>query len=80
MMKRIILERRLSSEGVLHLTLPLGASEADRDVRVTVEPVGPKREMTTEEWRAGVLATAGSWQGEFERAPQGELEEREPLS
>jgi hypothetical protein len=57
----------------------LGVDEAGRDVRVTVEVVGPKKEMTPEDWRAGVLATAGGWQGEFERAPQGELEEREPL-
>ncbi len=79
-MNRVVVERRLNSKGVLQLTLPLGADEADRDVRVTIEPVGPKREMTAEEWRAGVLATAGSWQGEFERPPQGKLEEREPLS
>lgn len=79
-MNRIVVERRVSSDGVLQLTLPLGADEAGRDVRVTVEAVGPKKEMTPEEWRAGVLATAGGWQGEFERPPQGELEERDPLS
>jgi len=79
-MDRIVIERRVSGEGVLQLTLPLGADEAGRDVRVTVEPVGPKKEMTPDEWRAGILATAGGWQGEFERLPQGELEEREPLS
>ncbi len=80
-MNRIVVERRVSNNGFLQLTLPLGADEAGRDVRVTVEPVvGPKKEMTPEEWRAGILATAGGWQGEFERSPQGELEEREPLS
>jgi len=79
-MNRIVVEQRLSSEGVLQLTLPLGADEAGRDVRVTIEPVGPKDEMALEVWRAGILATAGSWQGEFERPPQGKLEEREPLS
>jgi hypothetical protein len=36
--------------------------------------------MAPEEQRAGILATAGSSQGEFERTPQGELEEREQLS
>jgi hypothetical protein len=79
-MNRIVVERRLSGEGVLQLTLALGRDEAGRDVRVTIEPAGPKTGMTPEEWRAGVLATAGGWQGEFERPPQGELEQREPLS
>jgi hypothetical protein len=79
-MNRIVVERRISDDGVLQLTLPLGADEAGRDVRVTVEPVGSNKEMTPEEWRAGVLATAGGWRGEFERPSPGEIEEREPLS
>jgi hypothetical protein len=36
--------------------------------------------MTSEEWRAGILATAGGWQGEFDRSSEGSLEERDPLS
>ncbi len=79
-MDRIVVEQRLSADGVLQLTLPLGADEAGRDVRITIDPVRPKKEITPEEWREGILATAGSWQGEFERPPQAELEEREPLS
>ncbi len=79
-MTRIIVERRLSAEGVLQLSLPLGADQADREVRVTIEAVGPKQEMTAEEWRARVLATAGGWQGEFERPSQGEFEDRDPLT
>jgi hypothetical protein len=79
-MHRTVVERRLSGEGVLELTLPFGAEEAGRDVWVTIEPVGPKRQITPEEWRTGILATAGCWQGQFERPPQGDFEEREPLS
>ena len=79
-MTRIVVERRLSAEGVLQLSLPLGADQADREVRVTIEAVGPKKDMTPEDWRAGVLATAGGWEGEFERPPQGEFEHRDPLS
>jgi hypothetical protein len=47
---------------------------------VTVEPLAPKKPMTQEEWRAWVDSMAGTWQGEFERPPQGEYEQREPLS
>jgi hypothetical protein len=78
-MTRIVVERQVNADGVLHLDLPLGAAEAGRSVRVTVEPAKPPPGMTPEEWRAGILATAGGWVGEFERPPQGELEEREPL-
>jgi hypothetical protein len=77
-MTRIVLTSKVGPDGVLHLTLPLAA--ADQEVQVTVEPVGQKKTMTQEEWRAGILATAGLWRGSFERPEQGELEEREPLS
>ena len=78
-MNRIVTTSRVGSDGVLHLTLPLGAAEADREVRVTVEPAVPPR-VSQEEWRRLVLATAGRWQGDFERPEPGELEEREPLA
>ncbi len=38
-MERIIVKSKIGSDGILHLRLPVGASEADRDVQVTVEPV-----------------------------------------
>jgi hypothetical protein len=79
-MNRIAVEQRVNDQGVLQFTLALGANEAGRQVWVTVEPIESKQEMTPDEWRAGILATAGGWQGEFERPPQGELEQREPLS
>jgi hypothetical protein len=78
-MQPIVMERQADADGVLHLNVPLGPDSAGRQVRVTVEPVGPPAVMTPERWRAGILATAGGWVGEFERPPQGEYEEREPL-
>jgi hypothetical protein len=77
-MNPIVLTSKVGPDGVLRLTLPL--TTADQEVRVTVEPIVPKKDMTPEEWRAFILSTAGSWQGEFERPAQGELEERELLS
>jgi hypothetical protein len=76
---RIVLKSRVGSDGVLQLTVPVGPADADREVQVTVEPVassGP----SAEEWRRGILETAGKWQGDFERPDQGEFEERDPLS
>jgi hypothetical protein len=79
-MQRIIVERRLGRGGVLELRLHLGEDQAGRDVRVTIEPLDPTRGMTPEEWRTGILATAGTWQGDFDSPPLGTLEERDPLS
>jgi hypothetical protein len=79
-MTRIVVERRVNNDGLLQLAIPLGSEEAGRDVRLTIELVGSEKEMTPEEWRSGILATAGAWQGEFERPGEGELEERDLLS
>ena len=77
-MNRIVVERRVGDGGLLLFALPLGPGEEGQDVRVTIEPIDLKRAMTPEEWRNGILATAGGWQGEFERLQHRELEEREP--
>ena len=78
-MNRTVVKSKVSSDGILHLTLPVGLEEAGKEVRVTVEPV-PPAPLSQEEWRKAVLSRAGKWQGEFERPEQGEYEEREPLS
>jgi hypothetical protein len=40
-MNRIRVTSKVSSEGVLHLDLPLGMTEANKEVQVTVEPIPP---------------------------------------
>jgi hypothetical protein len=79
-MTRIVVKSKVSPDGILHLSVPVGPEEADTEVQVIVEPLAPYTKMTQEEWRAWVDSMAGTWQGDFERPPQGELEEREPLS
>jgi hypothetical protein len=78
-MNRIVVKSKVSSDGILHLALPVGREEADKEVQVTVEPLS-NAPIPQEEWGKLLLATAGKWQGEFERPEQGLLEEREPLS
>ena len=79
-MNRIVLKSKVSSDGILHLSLPMGIAEADQDVQVTVEPSAHRKPLSQEEWAEWVESMAGSWQGSFERPPQNEYEEREPLS
>ena len=78
-MNRIVLKSRVDSNGILRLALPVGPADANREVQITVEPVGPPA-PSPDEWRRGILETAGKWQGEFERPEQGEYEQREPLA
>jgi hypothetical protein len=78
-MNRIVVTSRVGSDGILQLALPVGHADANREVRITVEPVGPPA-ASPDEWRRRVLETAGKWQGEFERPEQGTYEQREPLS
>ena len=78
-MNRIMLKSKVSSDGILHLALPVGLEEANKEVQVTVEPTPPGA-MSQEEWREFVKRTAGSiTDPEFRRWEQGEIEERESL-
>lgn len=58
------------------VTLPVGEEYAHKLVRVTVQTIP---EMTREEWLRFIENTAGKWEGELERPPQGEYEQRDPL-
>jgi hypothetical protein len=78
-MNRMVVKSTVSSDGVLHLALPMGIEEANKDVQVTVESALPVS-VTQDEWQKLILSTAGKWQGEFERPERGEYEQREPLS
>jgi len=80
-MDRMIVHSRVGSDGVLHITVPIGKDDADREVQVTIDPVpvGPPP-MTQAEWRDFVLTTAGSiTDPSFVRHEQGEYERREEL-
>jgi hypothetical protein len=60
-MNRIVLKTRVSSDGSLHLDLPVGAAEAGTEVQVTVEPLtlAPKRPLPASELlRSGLV---GIW-------------------
>jgi hypothetical protein len=76
MMTFIELKSRVDSSGMLNLSIPIGAADANREVRVIVEPIGES--MTVEQWTEFVQSTAGSIPDPtFERHPQGSYERRE---
>jgi hypothetical protein len=77
-MNRMVVKSRVGSNGVLQLTLPLGPADANQEVQITVEPID-RPPLTPDEWRRGIMATAGKWQGDFERPEQGDYEQRDQL-
>ncbi len=78
-MNRIVTRGKVDSAGILQLTVPVGRSDANREVQITVEPIGSES-LSLDEWRQRLLDTAGKWQGELVRPEQGEYEHRESLS
>jgi hypothetical protein len=78
-MNRMILHSRVGADGVLHLTVPIGETDANREVQVTIDEVGPPP-MSPKAWRNFVQSTAGSiTDASFVRHEQGEYERREEL-
>jgi hypothetical protein len=81
-MQTIHVLERTGADGVLHVRIPLGRAEAEYEVVVVVQPRVGAGKGTPEErgWPPGFFEkTAGAWQGELERAPQGDFEDREVL-
>jgi hypothetical protein len=80
-MTHLELRTRIGPDGILTLNVPVGISEANREVKVIVEPaneeVGLTARMTRDEWARFVDETAGAWMGELERPEQGELQVRD---
>src|SRR5260370_15862423 len=68
-MTRMILSARVGADGVLHV--PLGEKEANREVRVTIELAGSPAPQSRQDYLDFLQATAGAWQGEFERPERG---------
>jgi hypothetical protein len=76
----MIFKSRVGNDGVLHVLLPLGASEANHDVQVTVESTAAPT-MTHDEWREWVEGMAGRIADtSFCRPEQGEFEDRKALN
>jgi hypothetical protein len=77
-MNRMIVKSRIGADGVLQVHVPVGAADANREVVVTIEPAVDSS-TDSNGYSLWVRGIAGAWQGDFERPPQGTLEEREPL-
>jgi hypothetical protein len=75
-MTKVIFKSRVGSDGVLRLSVPLGAVEMGREVTVTIENASADS-FDRQTWQEFLASIEGKWQGEFERPPQLEAEQRE---
>ena len=77
-MRTLQVRGKTGADGVLHLSIPLGTPEAEFEAVVVLQP--ETASPTDSGWPPGFFEqTAGAWQGELERAPQGDYEKREEL-
>jgi hypothetical protein len=61
-MSHVEITSRVGADGVLRIAVPFGPNEANREVRVTVEPAevrAPSNGPSREEWRDFVRGMAG---------------------
>jgi hypothetical protein len=79
-MAHIELRSKVDSDGMLVLAIPVGLSDANSEVKVTVDFISSAdahQEVSPEEWSKMIETTAGKWQGEpLVRPKQGEFEVR----
>lgn len=80
-MMPIELRSKVDANGVLNLSVPLGKSDANREVRVTVQPLDEvTAPMSADQWHKFVHEMAGSiTDTTFERHSQGDFERRDGL-
>jgi hypothetical protein len=74
-MKTIKLRSRVGSDGTLHLDLPVGLSDTELEITVTIEAIEPETEKELGWSPQFFERTAGAWEGEaMVREPQKEYE------
>ena len=80
-MTSIQLRSKVDASGILHLAVPMGKCDANREVRVTVEPLDESSTpMSADRWSQFVHEMAGCIDDPtFERHVQGDFEKRDDL-
>ena len=58
-MNRVVVKSKVGSDGVLHLDLPIGLEDADREVQVTVEEAGTREMRATDLLQSDLV---GMWE------------------
>jgi hypothetical protein len=76
-MTHLEIRSKVGSDGLLVLNVPVGISQANQIVKVTVDSIADSNEASPPEWQTIIEETAGKWQGKpLERPEQGLFEQR----
>jgi hypothetical protein len=78
-MRTVRVTGKTGPDGVLHVSVPVGMKDTEYEVIVVFEAkaAAPPGSPESRGWPPGFIEqTAGAWQGEFERPPQGECDKR----
>ncbi len=79
-MTHIELKSRVGPDGILKFAIPVGISDANREVKITVEPLEPIAQqplLAADDWKRSIEELAGSISDPtFKRHEQGEYEQR----
>jgi hypothetical protein len=78
-MSHVEITSRVGPDGILRLAVPFGLSEANREVKVVVEPAdsGTTNRPADQDWREFVKSMAGCISDPtFQRPDQGQYEQR----
>ena len=82
-MRHVEITSKVDADGILRLSVPLGAAEANREVKVVVGPAEIPIALSPpdrEEWQTFVRCMAGCISDPtFRRQEQGEYEQRSDL-
>lgn len=74
-MAHLEIRSKVGSDGFLVLNVP---SQANREVKITVDSISDSVEANSSDWKRTIEETAGNWQGEpLERPAQGAFERRD---
>jgi hypothetical protein len=74
-MAHLEIRSKVGSDGFLVLNVP---SQANREVKITVDSISDPAEASFSDWERTIEETAGKWQGEpLERPAQGAFERRD---
>ena len=81
-MKTLQTHFKTSPQGILHIAMQTGLTNADVEVILIVNETsanGAAKPVDRDAWNKFVDETAGAWESEFVRPAQGEFEQREPF-
>jgi hypothetical protein len=69
-MSHVEIHSKADSDGSVILNVPLGVSQANREVKITADSSLDRNELSVAEWQNKIEKTAGQWSGGLLERPE----------